>query len=547
MSASAPLKIAMIGFGPRALGALEALAAQLVDQPTTVHVDIYDPMEWTGAGPNYAPDQSDLCILNIPARIVDYQPPAFMASRIGPFLDWAEGRYDADDYPSRADIGAYLHDRYDALRQAAGDTVTVSQSPQMISGVEPQNGKWWTISDDKRNGPYDDVLLSQGQPKTSPDPQLRRWIDHAAEHDLQMSSAYPANELIRSAQNWTDETVAIRGMGLSTLDVLRMLTKGLGGTFVDGVYHPSGREPRKLLPFSLDGKPPVAKPANGVLDQRYNVSTAEIDAFTTAMTAAESCNADDALRSICDALISPICRILTEQGATATRNDVRIWLDRERTDPGSQNGLGSIDGLRADIEMAHGRTPPDIGYVAGQVWRKLQDDLRASFNVSNHADDAAIAIIGFDEAFKRYSYGPPVFAAQELLALVEQGIVSLCIADDPAVSLGPTGWHLLDGDDAMTANVMVDAVLPSPNIKNVEDELIASSHAAGYVHQRFEDMGAHTTTDGQLIGANGETVSGLCMLGRLALGSVIAVDGLNDCFGPSTTRWANGVIKRHGL
>jgi len=41
--------------------------------------------------------------------------------------------------------------------------------------------------------------------------------------------------------------------------------------------------------------------------------------------------------------------------------------------------------------------------------------------------------------------------------------------------------------------------------------------------------------------------AGLCLLGRLALGSVVAADSLHDCFGEASHRWAEGVVDRLGL
>lgn len=544
MSSSKQLRLAVIGFGPRALGALEALATQSIKRKDIVQIDIYDPFRWPGTGPNYDPEQSNLCILNIPVRVVDYEPPEFMSSRIQPFLEWSAGRYQRDDFPPRSDIGAYLNERFEALKQAAGDTLAIAHSNVKITGLEQQSNGWWVTSEGKRHGPYDEVLLTQGQPETSPDPQLERWIKHAAENELDLLSAYPANTLIAAAEDWRDKTVAIRGLGLSTLDVIRMLTTGLGGKFNDGRYNPSGREPRKLIPFSLNGQPPAAKPATNTLDKKFDPTDEETDLFVSALSATVSSQPEAALRLICGALIKPTVRILSEFDSPETEEDVRNWLEIERSDPGSQEVRDAIDILKSDIEMAHGRTPPSVGYVTGQVWRKLQDELRSCFNQNQHEADTANAIIGLDEGLKRFSYGPPVFAAEELLKLINSGIVSLCTVDDPAIILSGNGWQLIEGDDLMTASAMVDAVLPSPSLDSTADPLLLDCVAAGFIKPIAEGLGAHISPDGQLIGSTCEAVPGLCMLGRLTLGSVIAVDGLDDCFGPSTTRWADGVVER---
>ena len=545
MTTTNPLKIAMVGFGPRALGALEALAEQTHEDGTVLDVHVFDPMRWTGAGPNYNPDQSDVCILNIPARSVDYAPPGFMTSHIKPFLEWSGGRYQSEDYPARSDIGRYLNYRFEAIKAEVPDRIAIEQSQLMITSIYQKNQTWWLLSDDRKFGPYDEVLLSQGQPATSSDPQIAKWEDHASKNDLSLMPAYPVNALLDAAKGWSENSVAIRGLGLSTFDVLRMLTKSMGGKFVDGRYQASGREPRRVLPFSLDGKPPVAKPATEALDEQYDLTNAEMSRFEATMKASESCQPDKALELICDAIVPTVVRILSEQNTTDTEADVRNWFEIERKDPGSQEVLGPIDGLKVDIEVAYGRMSPSVGYVAGQVWRKVQVQLRSIFNKSDHAVETATAIIGFDEALKRYSYGPPVSASEELLALIEDGLVSLCVVADPDVHLRDNGWNLSEGDDDMTANVMVDGVLPNPSLENIQDQLIVSCMEAGHMQIIADGFGAHTSAEGQLVDESGESIKGVCMLGRLTLGSVIAADSLTDCFGPTANRWASGVVQRH--
>ena len=544
MPSSNLLRVAIIGFGPRALGALEALALQATERQLAVDVDIYDPHAQPGAGPNFDPEQSDLCILNIPVRILDYVPPAFMTDHIQPFTKWSANRFDQDDFPPRSDVGLYLNKRFQALCDAAPDNLKVTHLQTRICDLRRAEFDWMLFSEAERHGPYQEVLLTQGQPDTAPDKQLARWLAHAAEHDLPIVHAYPANELVATATNWSEKVVAVRGLGLSTLDVLRMLTKGLGGSFSDGAYQPSGREPRKIIPFSLNGKAPVAKPATGQLDDRFEPTNAERQEFLAALDNTSSAKPAVALKVICDALIAPCIRILSEQGSEYGQDDVQVWLELERGEPGSQESGDAVDTLKSDIEMAHGRENPSVGYVVGQVWRKLQGELRSIFNLKRHEIDTAMAIVGFDEGLKRYSYGPPVFAAEELCALIDFGIVSLCTVDDPAIVLNDYGWQLIEGDDAMSAQVMVDAVIPSPSLEDVRDPLVMSLVDAGYMREIEKGMGALIAPDAGLIDQEHEPIRGLSMLGRLTLGSVIAVDGLDDCFGPSTVRWADGVLNR---
>ncbi|SFR45683.1 FAD/NAD(P)-binding protein [Litoreibacter janthinus] len=536
--------LAVIGFGPRGLGALEALAVEASENGIRIHVDIFDPFEWPGAGPNFDPEQSDLCLLNIPIRDLEIDPDRFLAGEFGSFLDWSTRQYEEDDFPSRSDLGAYLHARFSALHRAAKDMLTITHARTLITHLDLSAEGWRLKAGNTEFGPYDEILLTQGQPKTEPDPQLKRWDKHAEKHKLHLMHAYPANRLLDAASDWAGKTVAIRGLGLSTFDVIRLLTSGLGGTFSQGRYKPSGKEPQKILPFSLNGLPPSAKPATLQIDKKFDPTLEETLFFEGALKSTLASQPEDAVKMICDALVEPTARILSECGSRETDSDVTAWLETERKDAGAQEARDATEALKHDIEMAYGRAAPSVGYVIGQIWRKWQNELRRGINSERHQKDTAAAIVGFDEGLKRYSYGPPVSASEELLILIKQGLVSLCIVDDPAVLLEPGGWRLIEFDDALFASVMIDAVLPSPNLAHVSDPLISSCKMESWATPFAPDMGAHTLPDGQLVAKDGKTRPGLCLLGRLALGSVIAADSLHDCFGASSSRWAKGVAGR---
>lgn len=539
-------RLAMIGLGPRALGALEALAAQRSADSRPVAVDLFDPGHWLGAGPNFRPDDSPLCLLNIPLRLIDLPPPR---SAQGPksFPDWAGG--DGERFPPRAELGAYLVARMAALTASRPDGLAITHHAGRVSGILREGQGWWLVTEKRREGPYDEVLLCQGQPATTPDPQLSRWQDHATATGADLLPAYPADRLLAKARHWTGRQVAIRGLGLSTFDVLRLLTCGLGGRFADGSYHPSGQEPSRILPFSLDGHAPVPKPASAVLDAEFDPLETETAAFLDAVRRACDGPADAALATICAPLQQAGLRILRAAGGGGDASALAEWLAQEQEAPGSQEGRSATEALRAGIIEASGAVPPSTGYVVGQLMRKWQNALRQGFNPSRVAPETAAAIIGFDEGLKRFSYGPPISSARELLMLIEAGLVDLRAADDPGIRLVPGGWDISEGDVAARVTVMIDAVLPPPDLSRLADAssadpLMAGLLADGRVVAVGKGLGARTLPDARLIGRDGQPQPGLCLLGRLAQGSVIAVDSLHDCFGAAAKRWAEGVAGR---
>lgn len=544
MSAAIPaIKVAFIGMGPRGLGAFEALAKCCALSGTPVELSIFDTLDLAGAGPNFDPSQSALGLLNTPLRDVEITPKLDLPC--GSFKDWQKTRsdYDNDSFASRAELGSYLRARFKQGVEAARDSITVGFHEAHAMSLHRDNAGW-RISTAKRDfGPFDEVLLVPGQPQTANDAQWEAWVDHAQKSGACCMQAYPDRHVLKAAKRWSNRQVGLRGLGLSTLDVLRYLTVGQGGVFENGTYHKSGAEPARIYAFSLNGQPPFPKPVDEAHDQRFAPTKAEVDQFVTALKDAVKGSPDRALEFICNALVNPTARIGSEMDAGFDVTDVHAWLETERTSAGDQETSNPVDTLENAIDMAEGTLPPTVGYVIGQIWRKMQNELRAGFNSAQPLPETAKAIVGFDEGLKRYSYGPPLGSARELLALIKCKLVSLAVVDDPDIALVEDGWRLSD-DTVATVSVMINAVLPPPSLAKITDPLIDQLKSKGLLDELFEGSGAKTLPNGQIVNSNGDVSRGLSILGRLALGSVIAVDSVHDCFGASSERWAQGVIYR---
>jgi uncharacterized NAD(P)/FAD-binding protein YdhS len=530
-------RIAVIGFGPRGLGAIEALAGVTATSGARIQADIFDTSPEPGAGPNFDPDETPLCLLNVPVRDVDLPHPA---GDFETFADWLAPDNHPDRFPTRAELGRYFAARRRHLCDTLPDGLSLRFHDDAVLDLGPRGDGWQLSTERGGAGLYDEVLVTVGQPETHPDPQLASWQDHARTSGATLAQVYPAHDLQDRARDWAGKTVGLRGLGLSTLDALRVLTLGQGGEMRDGGYVPSGREPGLIVPFSLDGHPPAPKPDTGKVDAQFTPTAQETEAFRKALNTALDAAPDAALEQVCDAMIAPVARITGTAPAT-----VAHWLRAERKAPGSQETRAPLDALRAGLDEATGRAGPSVGYAVGHVWRKWQNDLRKWFNPAECPPDTAQALIGFDDGLKRYSYGPPASAARELLALSEAGLVTLAAADDPDIARTADGWALHgQGAAALRLGVMVDTVLPAPQLATVADGPVARLRDGGWLCAVAPHSGARTGDDAQAIGSDGQPVAGLYLLGRLALGSVIAVDSIHDCFGAASHRWAEGVRDR---
>lgn len=535
-------RIAVVGMGPRALGALEALALQIGKSAAPLKVDGFDPLPACGAGPNFDPEELSVCRLNIPMRDIEIRPPSF--SGCGSFAEWLKNAPGPNTFPTRADLGRYLEARYSDLK-AAG-RLEITHLPVNVTHLKQGEGGWMLRAEDTWQGPYTEVLLSLGQPEVQPDDQLAEWQQHADASAGTLAQAYPAKRLQSEAANWSGYTVAIRGLALSAFDVLRVLTTLQGGKFHQGRYISSGNEPAVILPFSLDGRPPFPKPETESLDRRFAPTREETDTFAANIANASTATPKKAQELVTEAILPVVIRILREVESSADASDVSDWLETEWSSPGSQETDGPLETLRGGIAIAEGTCLPSIGYVVGQVWRKWQDALRGGYNPADTPPDTAEKIIAFDEGLKRYSYGPPISSSRELAALIDAGIVDLEYAVDPDFALTGGGWTLKSSAGSIEAGVMIDTVMASPDLSILRPPLLVGLIDEGRICPITDGLAAHIAEDGQLIGRDGETSPGLCLLGRLALGSVVAADSLHDCFGEASHRWAQGVAERLG-
>lgn len=536
-------RIAVVGFGPRGLGALEALAARLPEPAWPLSVDVFEPFEAPGAGPNFDPLESEVCRLNIPLRDIDIRAPDGI--ECNGFADWlGDSAQGPDDFPARATLGRYLEARLEALLKHPA--LSITHQPIRITGLRGDDGGWTLDAEGDWHGPYAEVLLALGQPEVEPDAQLADWQAHERRSSGELASAYPAQVLVDRAKDWAGRVVAIRGLALSAFDVIRVLTVAQGGRFAGEKYIPSGKEPVRILPFSLDGFPPYPKPETEDIDRAFEPKASEMDRFLENMSRAATGEPDEARRSIASALAPVVLRILREVGGEADAAAINRWLETEWSTPGSQESVGPVEALHDGIAMAEGRLAPSIGYTVGQVWRKWQDTLRKGYNPVHTAPQTAETIVAFDESLKRYSYGPPVTSSRELRSLIEAGVVDLSLSTDPEIEPVDQGWTLrVDGREA-TAGIMIDGVLPSPDLSIVNTPLVTGLVSQGRLSTMAEGLGGRIDADGTLRGTEGQATPGVALLGRLALGSVIAVDSLHDCFGEASYRWAAGVVSRLG-
>ena len=475
--------ITIIGMGPRGLSVLERIAAMAGQRKLLLDVALVEPGE-CGPGVHGARQPQHLLINTIASQVTVFpadgvvQPPPVCAT---PSLtQWARqsgyrrvgeryyrvagaGQEISDlDYLPRRLLGEYLGWAYGQIAAAmpAGVALThhrlracdLWQQPDGRSVVELDNG-FILLSDF--------VFLTTGHGRnilSDHDAWCAKFAQDHARYNSKLAyfrHIYPLEPLVRIG---ADARVAIQGLGLSAHDVVAELTVGRGGVFERGegglTYRPSGREPRLML-FSRNCLPNAARGLNqkglsGRPRPRY-FTPAAIEALRLAALAQRGSRQLDF-----DAELLPL--LLREMGYV-----YRATRDGAAPDPAAytvsaQEGavldgllfplrgrqfasLAAfrayvVDYLRSDLAEAQLGNVGSAVKAATDVLRDVRASLQAALEHGGLTPGSHRKFLNvYHAAINRVSFGPPRRRNEELLALLDAGIVDLAAGPNSSITI----------------------------------------------------------------------------------------------------------------
>lgn len=528
------LRVGIVGMGPRGLSVLERLCAneRATPQHSRITVHVVDPAA-PGAGSVWRTDQSRHLLMNtVTSQITVYTDAG---SRIdgpiepGPSLwEWTAAltQGDADtlaeartlgpnSYPTRAFYGSYLRDCFRRVVAGAPSHVTVhvhqSRAVAMADTGITGGSQAIRLANGTRLNDLDAVVLAQGHVSARLTPQQERTARLARNHGLvYVTPANPADVDLSGIE--PGEPVLLRGLGLNFFDHLTLLTAGRGGEFRrsgTGLrYVPSGREPllyassRRGVPYHARGEnekgafgrylPRLLTPERIEQLRRRPVRFTD-DLWPLIAREVECVYYETLLDARGRGAERPAFgeKYLADPDSVAVLDAYRIelvdrWSWGQLTKPYRGRMFAGraefrdwlLDYLAADV--AHARAGNVRGPVkaALDVLRDLRNEVRLAVDHGGLVGESHR-----DELERWYtplnaylSIGPPVSRIEEMIALIEAGVLVLT---GPRTELRintaePTFLALSTEVPGPTvrARVLIEARLPEPDLHRTVDPLM---------------------------------------------------------------------------
>ncbi|MEV5599004.1 FAD/NAD(P)-binding protein [Streptomyces sp. NPDC052496] len=576
-----PYRIAVVGVGPRGLSVLERLAARLGDAPERpVEIWAIDAHE-VGPGRIWRPEQSEVLLMNTPAGEVtmfsgpaDGGPPRAGA---GPALDawWRTQEPEAAGahaYAPRATYGKYLRFVLDAVAEGLGPRVTLHRRVDTVTAMRrPAGGTGWELSLAGGTTLHcDHAVLTTGHARPELSPDQRALADFAAARPALRYVRGDSAADMRLADVPAGAAVGVIGMGLAFFDVMALLTLGRGGRFEtteDGLrYVPGGREPR-LLAGSRSGVPLPARGRNqkqatdryrariftaelvrdlrtrGKLDFTRQVLPplmAEVDLVRYARQiragageAAEKRFVEAAVRAALTAP-DPHGAVLREAAAhpaagPVTATDLaalaRPFGDRTFEDRAAYREAVT-ELILADLREAAAGNRYGPLKAALDTLRDVRGTLcsavdHAGLTAASHQE----FLTGFVPLSSHLSAGPPAVRLQQVLALMEAGVLELVGPDARFTGDEETGRFSVRsprvGGGPLPCDVLVDARIPAPDIRADPEPLTQDLRRRGllttFTNQDaggvLETGGVHVTSGSHPVDVHGLPVTDLHVFG----------------------------------
>jgi uncharacterized NAD(P)/FAD-binding protein YdhS len=534
------VELAIVGLGSWGLCVMERAVSRARRTSTHIRLHVVEPGQLGGGV--YAMGQPDYLVLNNACGQLslyaspdsDTDPPYAVGLQ-----EWAVARgyrwvghecrigTEGDpilptDYLPRRLMGEYLVWFYDTLVADAPSNIEIVRHYAAAVDISPEAGG------------RESVLLSTGQVLSVDHVVLtsgHTWNDEPEtdSNRVKYLRPYPVEYFDSLAP--PGAPIAIAGMGLVGFDLLTALTVGRGGTFEEvgdrKRYLRSGREPTIYL-YSRSGVPYCAKSAHGVDpygDYQPVVCTPEEFAALTGPANSPVRQHVDFRADLLPLLLAEMQARYHTHAAFLKGGVDESAAARARLRAGWVGGY--YDTAVEELEATYGRFDPAEHVFAGtglhytssqdyqsQVYQMVEADLDEALTVGGSPVKAAQEVlrilrdqlrsviefgglsldsyIDFQTNVRgrinRLEAGPPPLRSQQLLGLLDAGVVRIPLGPNPEVSATADGRVALrstqlDRVSAVTVNGVIRGHLDLPSLARSSSPLLSRLYSKGRLTQ----------------------------------------------------------------
>ncbi|MFD5746544.1 FAD/NAD(P)-binding protein [Streptomyces sp. NPDC127033] len=552
-----PLRVAVVGAGPRGTAVLERLTANLgpggpwAGLAAEVHVVEEHP---PGAGRIWHPGQPGHLLMNtlsghataFPDDTVRMAGPATTGPSLAEWASEHEPGVEPWEFPSRALMGRYLSWAHGRIVRGAADSVRiVPHTTRAVALDEAPEGRLLLRLGDGTSLLVDAAVLATGHTDQRPSDEVRALTATAGRYGLRyLPPGHPHEAPLDLLE--PDEPVLVRGLALNFFDQLTLLTAGRGGRFEPAGpggalrYLPSGHEPR-LIAGSGRGVPYLARAETpGRMPPGHTprvFDEAAVGRLTSRAPGTVSFR-DEVWPLIAREAGAAWYRTLLDLRPSAARLPAGTFLERyAAAGHGSdaqarllgeelRDAADRFDALDLDTPLA-GRTFPGRAAFGTWVREWMRTDLAAARDPGRSPVKAAAAAVAAVKGqvrrvvaagvlsgasqrelawFRSYgahvASGPPARRIAELIALSEAGVVEFLGARPTVTVDGEAGRFTAlsptTGGPPATARALLDAWLPGQDLARTADPLLAGLVTSGLARPHLAGTGDDTTATGAL-------------------------------------------------
>lgn len=600
---SAVHKVAIIGGGPKGLYAFERLTAQFKANPPShrIEIHVFNRSTFFGAGETYRTDQPAYLITNTPIGEINMwtedEPPPIISNplSLAKWLYLKEGvKHKEHDYIDRATVGRYLTNGFELIASNLPENVYGKYVIGEITDIFEDAGKYaltLKASDNSvqnRADRYDHVLLATGHPinrTTEQDNSFQEFAENHSETDF-IPFIYPTEYVFHKIV--PASSVGIKGMGLTFIDAVLVLTEGKGGKFYRNhkeklVYFPSGDEPKVIYPFSRSGLPMI--PRNPPLWDTQSLKFFTKDAFKEDQTKDKIDFKDRVLPLLKQDMIFTFYDIKMKRFGfkddlieCETFEEIeesigifhQMYAGEKRFDP--DTFLAPLqdkifleaesfnqyirDYLNFFIKEARKGEHVSPWAAITAVWRKAIPLFSVIYSFGGLTPSSQRE---FDSRYRgilnRVGFGPAMENAEKLIALLESGILNFEIAENPDLLLDEkSGRFILISklyNIRRSINALADARISKVSLPDDRSSLYENLLKRGLItmyrnasdQQTYQPGSISITPEGFVVGKDGRINPDIVVIGTPTEGVTFYNDTLSTVRNNFVSNWASIISK----